>query len=258
MAKISIKRIRQIYDVLLSIMIVIAGLCLMVACVEIYRSGDKPFSLESVAQGFSGIALPVYLCLALIAGSFILDLALPTEKKKQPVQKQHALILRKLHEKHDLHECAEADAIAAQQRSRKLHFTVSAALLILGAIVFLIYALNPGNYHQTEINASMIRAMYVMLPCLAVPFAYAVFATFHAKASIIRETALVKQAIANGCPKVTSPLPPQPAKPFKVNALRWALLCIGVAIAVYGFFAGGTADVLTKAVNICTECVGLG
>ncbi|MBQ8580085.1 MAG: thioredoxin [Oscillospiraceae bacterium] len=26
----------------------------------------------------------------------------------------------------------------------------------------------------------------------------------------------------------------------------------------YGAAAGGTADVLTKAVNICTECVGLG
>ena len=40
--------------------------------------------------------------------------------------------------------------------------------------------------------------------------------------------------------------------------LRLALLCVGIGILVYGFFAGGTADVMTKAVNICTECVGLG
>lgn len=40
--------------------------------------------------------------------------------------------------------------------------------------------------------------------------------------------------------------------------LRLALLAVGVGIFAYGFFAGGTSDVMTKAVNICTECVGLG
>ena len=40
--------------------------------------------------------------------------------------------------------------------------------------------------------------------------------------------------------------------------VRYSLLGIGITLLVYGFFAGGTRDVLTKAVNICTECVGLG
>ena len=43
-----------------------------------------------------------------------------------------------------------------------------------------------------------------------------------------------------------------------VNIVRFALLFIGVGILIYGYFAGGTADVLTKAINICTECIGLG
>ena len=40
--------------------------------------------------------------------------------------------------------------------------------------------------------------------------------------------------------------------------VRYAFLAFGIAIMVYGFLSGGTVDVLTKAVNICTECVGLG
>ena len=52
---------------------------------------------------------------------------------------------------------------------------------------------------------------------------------------------------------------PAPAKQeHKLLYLRLALLGVGIAIFAYGFFAGGTADVMTKAVNICTECVGLG
>lgn len=258
MTKQTTKRIRTVYGILLSIAILIAGLCLMTACVEIYLSGDRPFSAQSVAESFSGIALAVYLCLALIAGGFILDLVLPTEKKKQSVQKQHILILRKLHEKNDLRQCAEAAAIGAQQHSRKLHFTISVVLLVLGAVVFLIYALNPGNYHQTEINTSMAHAMYVLLPCMAVPFGYAVFSAYYAKASMLKEIDLIKQAIAGGCPKMDAPLPVQTGKKNVTQLLRWALVCVGVAILIYGFFAGGTADVLTKAVNICTECVGLG
>ncbi len=41
---------------------------------------------------------------------------------------------------------------------------------------------------------------------------------------------------------------------------RWktAALALALALLLFGFFTGGTVDVLTKAVNICTECVGLG
>ena len=43
-----------------------------------------------------------------------------------------------------------------------------------------------------------------------------------------------------------------------VPILRLALLAVCIGFLLYGFFSGGTQDVLTKAVNICTECVGLG
>ncbi len=40
--------------------------------------------------------------------------------------------------------------------------------------------------------------------------------------------------------------------------IRTVILCLALAALAYGYFTGGTVDVLTKAVNICTECVGLG
>ncbi|MBQ8683609.1 MAG: thioredoxin [Clostridia bacterium] len=40
--------------------------------------------------------------------------------------------------------------------------------------------------------------------------------------------------------------------------MRYGVLAVGLALLVYGFATGGIADVLTKAVNICTECIGLG
>ena len=65
-----------------------------------------------------------------------------------------------------------------------------------------------------------------------------------------------EKAIAAGAEKPT--VLPQKKKVCSLLVLRWALLAVGIVLLVYGFFAGGTEDVLTKAVNICTECVGLG
>jgi hypothetical protein len=99
--------------------------------------------------------------------------------------------------------------------------------------------------------------MYWFLPCLAVPFIYGIFAAYHRRGSLQKEIELVKQAIP-GAPAVAKDetLPADRSKLFL--GLRIALLVVAVGIMVYGFFAGGTNDVLTKAINICTECVGLG
>lgn len=251
------KRIRLIYGILLSLSLIVAGLCLIAACIAIYQSGDRPFSREAVAQSFSGIAVPVYLALALTVGGFILDFALPSEAKKHAAEKNYAMILRRLWEKRELKECEPSlqQAITAQQKRRKLHAWISIALLILGSIIFLSYGANSANFHQSDINGSMVKAVCILFGCLAVPFGYAVFSAYFTKASLQKEIALVKQIEAGDRKQ---PISAKKNSTGLQHTLRWVLLCLGVVILVYGYFSGGTLDVLTKAINICTECVGLG
>lgn len=42
------------------------------------------------------------------------------------------------------------------------------------------------------------------------------------------------------------------------TALRLILLCAGVILLAAGIFRGEVALVLTKAANICMECIGIG
>lgn len=254
------KRIHLIYSIALSILLAVAGICLIVACVGIYRSGDKPFSPEAVSAAFSGIAVPVYLCVALIVGGFVLDGFLPAGPKKPSLQKQHKAILARLYAKADMryappHMQAE---IKTMQNRRKLFKGITLGLLALGAVIFLIYGLNPEHFHQSEINASMVKAMGIFLPCLIVPFGYGVFTAYYERATVIKETELVKQVIAGGAK--AQPEEPAPKKDHSklLLAVRCCLLAVGIGILVFGFISGGTKDVMTKAINICTECVGLG
>lgn len=250
------KQVRRIYGILLSVVLVIAGICLMYGCCSIYFTGDGTFSREIVAEHFSGIAIPVYLCAVMVIIGFILDIFLPAQKKKAPVEVNYNLILQRLHQKTDLSQCDSslAAAVAKEQRNRKCHKAVSILLLIAGSLIFLPYGLNGSNFHQQEITDSLISAMYLLVPCMAVPFGYAVFSAYYSRASIRREIDLLKQIGANRSPAPAAPV-------SACGAARWAkwgVLAVSAAILIYGYMAGGTADVLTKAINICTECVGLG
>lgn len=250
------KSLRRIYGIALSAVLVIAGLCLMAQCCSIHFTGDGTFSPEIVAAHFAPIAIPCYLCLVMVILGFVLDLILPVQTGKKQVEKNYDLILEKLQAKTDLDACDETlrNAVAKEQEARKCHKIVSIALLAACTGIFLCYALQGENFQQREITDSLIQAMYLLIPCAVIPFGYALFAAYHRKASILREIELLKQAGVN-----RSPAPVPAPKACKTEAMgRWVILAVAVAILVYGYMAGGTADVLTKAINICTECVGLG
>lgn len=253
------KRIHLIYGILLSAAAILAGICLIVACVGIYRSGPSPFSRDSIAAAFQTIAIPVYIFLALVIGGIGLDLFYPLEKGKSPVQKQYDTILANLQKKVDITKCEPelCKAILKQQRSRRIHTGISYVLLALCSLVFLLFALNGQNY-PADANAAVVTAMILFFPCLLIPFGYGVFTAYWNNRSIRKEIELVKQAIAAGAVSEFASDTPVKTGLQTGEIAKYAILAISIAILAYGFVAGGTADVLAKAAAICTECVGLG
>lgn len=246
------KRTHRIYGILLSIFTVITGILLILACIGIYHQGDHPFTPETVTTAFATIAVPVYICIALILGGFILDGFFPNEKAKNQAEKNDVLILEKLYEKHGQ---LQNPAICAEQRCRRILTLSFWGLFVICTALFLVYSLNPGNFDSVDITGSVVKAVYLMIPCTALPFAYSIIVFYLRRRSVRREIAIVKQTVAEGNFETT---PAKKAPAFSVKGLRWALLGVAVFLFVFGLFTGGTQDVLTKAVNICTECVGLG
>lgn len=254
--------IRRIYGVLLSVSILIAGICLMAACAGIYFTEGLDFSREAVAAAFQPIRVPVYLCLFLVLAGFPLNWRLPGEGKKRRSGTDDAILLQRLHNKTDLNACSEElrNAVAAQQKSRNLHRAIRTGLLACSGLVFLIYIFTGDRFQMPDINGSMIHAMRILLPCLSITFAYAIFTAYRNRASVRKEIALMKQA---GTEAVKKDAPQSKCQGShsaekRCRAVRCAVLAAALILLIYGFCTGGTSDVLTKAINICTECVGLG
>lgn len=256
MKKEKIQRFHWIYSIVSGIICVVAGICLIAGCLMVYYSGsEQPYSRESVAAAFEQIKIPVYLCAAAVAGGFLLELLFPSSPNKSKPQKDLPHILSRLKAKADLSGCKGLiqGQIAKLESRRKLHKLCLACVIAVCTAAFLIYALNINHFHPTRINDSMILAMRVLLPCLALSFGYGIFVSFYEAACIQKEIALYRQIPAAKGSGDTAGDTTHSGK-----YLRLAISAVAVSLIVYGLFTGGTLDVLTKAVNICTECIGLG
>lgn len=256
MAKESTMRMHRIYNILFSIVIVIAGICLIIGVLTIYNSGDQPFSRESVAATFSTIAFPIYLTLVMAIISFIWEIISPSDKEKNPKAKDYPAMLSNLYEKKDFSsgDVTVQEEIKSLWKNRKSHIIIRTVVLVVCSAIFLLYALNSANFHQSEINSSMINAMKVLVPCSFVAFGYALFVAVHNEKSIQKEMELVKKL-----PALKDSTDGEIVTEEKrLSPYRNAILVAAIILIVYGFLNGGTIDVLAKAINICTECIGLG
>ncbi len=258
MSKSEKLNIHVLFNIILSALVIVAGICLMAGCLYIYY-GKGEYSAEIVEETFGYIAVPVYISLAMIVGGFVYEFISPLKKKKEKPERDYYHQLLKLRVKKDLTDCDKAirSDIKKEIVTRRTLSVIRAVLVTVCAVVFLCFALVPSNYHQSEINESMIFMMTVLAPCLLVSGAFSVFVAISGKKSMKKEIELLKkipdkkggEVSENNCSKVKSAV---------ILAVKIAVIILGIAALVYGAVSGGFADVMTKAVNICTECIGLG
>ncbi len=248
--------VRRVLSVLSAISIAVAGVCLIAGCISIYDSGE--FSRAAVADAFSKISIPVYICLALTVLGLAWDMVFTPEKAGQKAEANSEMLLKSLSEKRDIGSLdeAKANALKAERKKRKINNLIQAAINVISGVIFLVYALNSDNF-QSDANEAVINAMKVLFPCVFAAFICSATVLYLNKKSITREIAILKDAAKreNGENADT-------ASGFRdrtiIISARIIILVFAISMLVYGYLSGGTRDVLTKAVNICTECIGLG
>ena len=250
--------LHRIFNIILSVLIFISGACLVAGCLYIYF-GVGEYTRAVVQEVFSKIAIPVYITLAVMVANFVYELVSPMKAKKEKPHRDNVHIRKKLILKKDL-EDAERDtlsAILSERKKRSICNAVRAVLVLAGAAVFLFFALDFSRYHQTEINKSVIFMMTVLAPCINATGAYSVFVNFYCKKSLEKEIELLKKIPDKKGENEEKKRNEKVAKTLAAVG-KIAILAIAVVLLVYGAVSGGFSDVMTKAVNICTECIGLG
>jgi len=255
------KWIRLAYGVLLSLMIILVGVLLIVSCVDIYESGRRPFSPESIGAHYSAIALPVRITLGMIFVGILGNLFLPAaENRVTPVREAADLHAR-------LNRRFVLSALPEERLFRLVVRIVTAVLIVLLAIAPVLYFLDVTHFSAEYVTETIQSAVICLLVPTAVAMLLAAVSSFLLKHSYLREIKRQKEEIAaHRAEQKTEPAPCT----FQENlrailsrkrvllTIRLAILAVAIVFTVLGILNGGIDDVLGKAAAICTECIGLG
>lgn len=249
--------IHMIYGCIAAVLVVALSITLIVSCWQIYQSGDRPYTRAAVGEKLQQIAILIYAVGILIAGGFLLNLLLPRERSKPTAIRDEWTTMRKMAMKTGEPSKEQAYAINKEFLFQKYYplFTgiLYAALMVYPAV----YMLNRDNFTGMDPTAEIMKASMITLPPALLGLVACHVCCILVTKSILRQTAIYKQMIAEGN-KCTVNTPAVEKKVFPISIIRWAVFGIAVAFIVVGIFNGSAQDVLTKAIKICTECIGLG
>lgn len=246
-------RFHKFYRIFLSISIILAAASAMAACGILFLS-DGGFSRDAVIRYSRAIAFPLFLCLGLIALGAFPGLRQHPEKLRNKAVRQEYLVLRRLRSRVALSGCEDflQSSIAKERRLQRTRNGISAALsgAILG--ILLVYLLTGDRFPREDPNASIFGLLCILFPGLLILLGWTLFSRQKYIQSIHREIDFLKSA------PVSATAAGETARRPLLPAFQIFLLVAAVLLCIAGLLTGGAEDVLTKAVNICTECIGLG
>lgn len=228
-------------------------------CIDIYRLGNAPenrdekgvyvqsvYRMEDVADRLSHLSWGLGGCVGVIALSGILHIACKNEKsgETEPSVENRLRLMRK--------RVPEFPAAAAAEEKKRRVLTLGCGVAVIAmSIPALGYLLTRANFTDQELEAVMGRMLLHVAPWVVLSFAAVIGVSQACRASMERELAALKDA-----PKGKTE-PDEPRR-LPVQPIRIALYLLAVLFIVLGVMNGGWYDVLVKAINICTECIGLG
>ena len=189
--------LRRVWLWLTAGLTVATGICLMAGCLAIYRSGERPFSLESVAAQFDQIAWLIWLTVGCIAAGFLLELLLPAEKSRVKAIREEADTLAALQVKAGtVTDEALAQQLAAElARFRKADIACIAAMCAVSVRPFLFF-LEPLRFTIEELNRDMLQFATRFVISGSIILVLAAVRIYRTKASLNRQIGIYKAALA--------------------------------------------------------------
>lgn len=273
----TIQRAKRIYGICLSVLTVAVAALFIIQIWRLFRAEtDTPYTVESVSLHFSQIALPFWLWIAAIVGGGVLSYAFPETAEQPKAFVETHILLNRLKGRLPENEGGMV-ALKRENTLRKAVWGTCAALCAASAVIALAYLFD-GDYvvkAQTEFFQSHAEAekLIKIFPWVLASLCACAGALLYQSYSLKKELSMVKRALAESAKRGEKPVKRETkstaleklanklsflGKEKSVLVIRLVLAAAGIALFVVGIFNGGMADVLTKAINICTQCIGLG
>ncbi|MDE7086618.1 MAG: hypothetical protein K2O67_00310, partial [Clostridia bacterium] len=227
------------------------------------------FSREIVVEALSKIDLFFWLWIAGIVVGFVLWEVFPVKEKPRKISPdlQFARLNKRMPATAPTGLESEFYAV---NRVKKVSFALKCgawALFGVSVIVCIVYLCIPANFPKTDVTGEILNMVKTVFPCVFAGLLVVCGAGIYEKYAV--------KGVLPAAQKVTKGLKPQEnvrsglfgvydkavalfENKRVILGIRIALAVIAVALIIWGAVNGNALAVFIKAVNICSECIGLG
>ena len=247
-----LKLIHGVCSIIVSVTLIIAAICLILSANTIYKSGDSPYTPESIKAEYAKIAIPLWTADIAVLAGIIINVALPLPKKKEKSVKDPFVTLRILQKK--LPGNCTHNGIAHQRTIRKVARTVCAILCLNAFIPSIVVLCDFDSFTVANLTPALLRVVYALISGAIASGVFLFILSVIERRSATREIEWTKVAISEAGSTEAVAV----KRESRVQIIRLALLCIACILIIIGITQNGFYDVLQKAIRICTECIGLG
>ena len=274
------KTVRLCYGIALSLMTAVTGALFIWQTLDIYLSGgSRPFTREIVLERLNRIAPAFWIWVVMVAVGFIIWEVFAVSYKRTPL-KDDCYALRRL-KKRVPEKVGESGlaSLKAVKRGELINLIVklcAAALCLAGVAYGISYLATASNFPKTDVNGEMLNMAAHLAPCVFAALLILCGVTLYLSISAKKQLPHVKQLIAsaksdekNGVEAVyvtgNTAVADLYGRWKALSNHKYFILGVRIAIAVFavtfiilGIVNGNMRAILIKAINICTECIGLG
>ncbi len=274
------KTVRLCYGIALSLMTAVTGALFIWQTLDIYLSGgSRPFTREIVLERLNRIAPAFWIWVVMVAVGFIIWEVFAVSYKRAPL-KDDCYALRRL-KKRVPQKVGESGlaSLKAVKRGELINLIVklcAAALCLAGVAYGIAYLATASNFPKTDVNGEMLNMAAHLAPCVFAALLILCGVTLYLSLSAKKQLPHVKQIIAsakadekNGVEAVyvtgNTAVADLYGRWKTLSNHKYFILGVRIAIAVFavtfiilGIVNGNMRAILIKAINICTECIGLG
>lgn len=269
MNKLNIETIRRIYFIFTGVFVIAMGITFICVAADIYYTGDgvnAAFIREVVAERLLQLAIPFIVLIGVIAVGFLFPVFDHIVKPNNTPRSLRILEKKWLALDQRKESCMPEKNYLKWTNAKRIVLVAESVVMFSSAVAVLCYLFNTAHFLGQNVTSEVLMMVKHVLPWIISSFTVIIFTScFNAFADLkrLRELKnLVSSCGAAEHEKEQTHTVHKVNKSFENDKFVWILrviiLILAILFIVFGTLNGGARDVMIKAINICTECIGLG